>query len=65
VITQALRAAGPADASGWRQVSLPIESLEVATGTLLALGVEVEVLEPPELRQAVKDTAAAVAASYR
>jgi predicted DNA-binding transcriptional regulator YafY len=65
VITQALRAAGPADASGWRQVTLPIESIEVATGALLALGTEVEVLEPPELRDRIRETAAAITRLYR
>jgi len=64
VIADALRTAGPADENGWRRVSLPIESLEVATGNLLALGVEVEVLEPVELREKIRETAAAAAALY-
>lgn len=64
VITQALRAAGAADASGWRQVSLPIESIDVATGNLLALGIDVEVLEPSELRAAIGKTAVAIAKLY-
>jgi predicted DNA-binding transcriptional regulator YafY len=65
VITQALRAAEPADATGWRTVSLPVESIEVATGDFLALGVEVEVLEPPELREKIRETASRLSRLYR
>ncbi|MGW9134943.1 helix-turn-helix transcriptional regulator [Streptomyces sp. NPDC055681] len=46
----ALDAAGPADADGWRTVVLPVESLDVAYSQLLALGPELEVLEPAALR---------------
>jgi predicted DNA-binding transcriptional regulator YafY len=49
---------------GWLRVTIPIESIEHATGQLLALGVDVEVLEPPELRERLRDTARAVAAVY-
>lgn len=64
VVAEALRSAGPADAAGWRQVLLPVESLEVATATFLALGLEVEVLAPAELRGAIAETASAVARLY-
>ncbi|MFD2265142.1 helix-turn-helix transcriptional regulator [Lacibacterium aquatile] len=64
VIAQALRTAGPADDSGWREVTLPIESIEVATASFLALGIEVEVLAPPDLRDSIRQTAASVAARY-
>ncbi|MEV5681088.1 WYL domain-containing protein [Streptomyces sp. NPDC052179] len=47
---EALAAAGPPDTDGWRTVTLPVESLDVAYGQLLALGPELEVLEPPGLR---------------
>ncbi|MGW0691409.1 MULTISPECIES: WYL domain-containing protein [unclassified Streptomyces] len=46
----ALDAAGPPDADGWRTVVLPVESLDVAYSQLLALGPELEVLEPAALR---------------
>ncbi|MER5688964.1 WYL domain-containing protein [Streptomyces sp. NPDC002205] len=46
----ALDAAGPPDADGWRTVVLPVESLDVAYSQLLVLGPELEVLEPAALR---------------
>lgn len=45
-------------------MGLPVEALPVAVGDLLRLGDGAEVLGPPELRQAVAETAAAVAARY-
>jgi predicted DNA-binding transcriptional regulator YafY len=58
-------AAGGADRPDWLRVTIPIESVEHATGQLLALGTEVEVLAPPELRERVRDTARAVAEQHR
>jgi predicted DNA-binding transcriptional regulator YafY len=52
-------------ADGWLRVTIPIESLGHATGQLLALGIDAEVLGPPELRAQVRDTARAVAERYR
>ncbi|WP_329017692.1 helix-turn-helix transcriptional regulator [Streptomyces sp. NBC_00690] len=49
---EALAAAGPADPDGRTTVRLPVESPEVAYAQLFALGAEVEVLEPLELREA-------------
>ncbi|MDX3232667.1 helix-turn-helix transcriptional regulator [Streptomyces sp. ME19-01-6] len=46
-------------------VTLPVESLEVAYEQLLALGPEVEVLEPPELRERFAVAAARAAELYR
>jgi predicted DNA-binding transcriptional regulator YafY len=57
--------AGPPDAEGWREVVIPIESLGQATATILRLGARAEVLAPPELRAAIRETAAAVADLYR
>ena len=50
---------------GWLRVTIPIESLGHATGQLLSLGTDAEVLGPPELRARVRDTAGAVVAQYR
>ena len=64
-VEEALELTAPAaDGTGWVRAAIPIESLAHATGQLLALGTEVEVLGPPELRAQVRDTARAVAASY-
>ncbi|MFP3988762.1 WYL domain-containing protein [Streptomyces sp. E11-3] len=62
--TQALTDAGPADAEGWVEVELPVEAQAVAVSDVLRLGLEAEVLGPPELREAVAGTAAALADRY-
>lgn len=46
-------AAGP---DGWRELVVPIESVQHACWDLLRLGPEAQVLEPPELARAVRDT---------
>lgn len=46
----ALSEAPPAGPDGWRTVTLPVESLDVAYGQLLSLGPELEVVAPEELR---------------
>ncbi|MEV8564323.1 WYL domain-containing protein [Streptomyces sp. NPDC051322] len=61
----ALAAAAPADARGRVTVTLPVESLDVAYGQLLALGPEVEVLGPPALRDRFADATARAAGLYR
>ncbi|MCM2391086.1 helix-turn-helix transcriptional regulator [Streptomyces albipurpureus] len=53
----ALAAADPPDAAGRLTLTLPMESPEVAYGQLLALGPEVEVVEPVELRAAFAEAA--------
>ncbi len=60
----ARRTASPPEADGWVQVDIPIETIDHATRELLKLGVEVEVLRPPELRQAMRDAAATLTARY-
>jgi predicted DNA-binding transcriptional regulator YafY len=62
--TQTEPPATPRASDGWLHVTIPIESLDHATGQLLALGTDVEVLEPAALRAQLRDTARAVAASY-
>lgn len=63
--TRALEGAGPADADGWTELDLPVETEAVAVGDLLRLGTEAEVLGPEPLRRAVADTVAALARRYR
>lgn len=60
----ARRTASPPEADGWVQVDIPIETIDHAMRELLKLGVEVEALEPPELRQAMRDAAATLTARY-
>jgi predicted DNA-binding transcriptional regulator YafY len=62
-LADAVDAAGPSRAA-WRELTIPIESVEHAAGQLLRLGAEVQVLEPPALRRRIGDTAAAIAALY-
>lgn len=57
---RAVREATLPAADGWAQLVLPIESTEDAALTVLGLGPEVEVLEPPGLRDRVRDMAAAL-----
>ncbi|MFI6640195.1 helix-turn-helix transcriptional regulator [Streptomyces sp. NPDC050504] len=61
---EALDAAGPPDARGRVTVTLPVESVDVAYGQLLALGPESEALEPPELRARFAGAAAAMHRLY-
>ncbi len=49
---------------GWLEVTIPIESIDHATGLLLGLGLDVEVIEPAALRDQIRDTARAVSARY-
>jgi predicted DNA-binding transcriptional regulator YafY len=58
----AIATAGPPDDDGWREVSLEVESLPVATTQLLSLGVGVEVVAPEALRTALAELGLAVAA---
>ncbi|WP_328722116.1 WYL domain-containing protein [Streptomyces sp. NBC_00247] len=62
---EALAAAGPPDGDGWRTLTLPVESPEVAYEQLLALGAEAEVLAPAALRARFRATAAGMHGRYR
>ncbi len=55
----------PPSADGWMQVTLPIESIRHGHRELLRLGAEVEVLEPPELRDLMEQSARALARLYQ
>jgi len=63
-LAEAVETAGPPDADGWREVAIPIESIGQATATLLRLGARAEVLDPPELRQSIREAAQGLAAIY-
>ncbi|MGA8114921.1 MAG: WYL domain-containing protein [Actinocatenispora sp.] len=52
----ALAGADPPDEYGWVTVRLAIESVPIAHQDLLRLGVDAEVLAPPELRAMIADT---------
>ncbi|WP_030911401.1 helix-turn-helix transcriptional regulator [Streptosporangium amethystogenes] len=60
----ALAAAGPPDERGWVVLRLPTESVRHAHWLLLRLGADIEVLEPPELRERMATTVADLAALY-
>ncbi|MFJ8195969.1 helix-turn-helix transcriptional regulator [Streptomyces sp. NPDC096152] len=62
---EALASAGDPDEDGRVTVTLPVESEEVAHTQLTALGPEVEVVAPPELRERFARDAARIAALYR
>ncbi|GAA4590097.1 WYL domain-containing protein [Planotetraspora phitsanulokensis] len=61
---QALSETGTEEPDGWIRAVLPIESHDHAHGTFLAMGADVEVLGPPELRARLAETARALAARY-
>jgi predicted DNA-binding transcriptional regulator YafY len=52
------------DADGWKTVTVPVEGADNAAVQFLALGRQVEVLAPPELRQRLHDLAAEIAARH-
>ncbi|KMS67000.1 transcriptional regulator [Streptomyces viridochromogenes] len=61
---EAVRAADAPDGDGWVTLTLPVESEEVAHAQLAALGPEVEVLAPVELRERFARDAIRLAALY-
>jgi predicted DNA-binding transcriptional regulator YafY len=52
---RALREAADPDEDGWSRVELPVEAHDAALGELLRFGPDVQVLEPPELREQVAE----------
>jgi len=65
VAEQALRTAGAPDPEGWREVTLGLESDEVAIGQLLPLGPDVEVLAPATVRTGFAEVADEMARRHR
>ena len=55
---------GVPEPGGWTRATIPIESLDHARRAFLALGPDIEVLEPPELREQLAAAARATAALY-
>jgi predicted DNA-binding transcriptional regulator YafY len=65
IVAQAAdRTAGAPDSSGWREVTVPIESVEHAAREMLRLGSDALVLQPPALRDAIRAAAQAMLAAY-
>lgn len=56
--------AAPDDREGWVRATIPIESIEHASGELLRLGAGVEALAPPELRARLAEVVAELARRY-
>ena len=64
-VAQAVEASASApDESGWRRVTIPIESIPHAAAQVLRLGAQAEVLKPAALRRALLERVSAVAALY-
>ena len=64
VVSAAGASASAAGADGWVTAVVPIESLIHAHQDFLRLGADVEILEPPELRARLAETARSLAAIY-
>jgi predicted DNA-binding transcriptional regulator YafY len=65
IVAQAVaRTVGPPDGQGWRQVTVPIESVEHAAREMLRLGADAVVLEPAALRDALCTTALQMLQGY-
>jgi predicted DNA-binding transcriptional regulator YafY len=60
----ARESAGSPDAAGWREVTLPVESVEHGAVELLRLGADAEVVAPPELRRRLRDVVDALSRRY-
>ena len=62
---RAIEASGAAaDQDGWIQVSIPIEETNWTASLFTRIGADLEVLSPPELREAMADVARRMAALY-
>ncbi|MFE0179172.1 helix-turn-helix transcriptional regulator [Streptomyces sp. NPDC059002] len=61
---RAVAGAGDADADGWAEVRLDVEELPVAVSDILRLGLDAELLGPPELRAELARTVTGLAQRY-
>lgn len=61
---QALDGASEPDGDGWREATLRMESVGMALHELLRFGPHLEVLDPPELREAMADAARGMVERY-
>ena len=61
---EAMDAAAEADADGWRETTVRVESMGMAVHELLRFGSHLEVLEPADLRDAMRRVADEMAAQY-
>jgi len=59
-VRRQIEAAGPPDAAGRLTLALTFPTFDVACGQILALGPDIEIVDPPELRAALCDLAAHV-----
>jgi predicted DNA-binding transcriptional regulator YafY len=55
---------GEPDADGWLRVGLPVEPGEPALGELLRFGPELQVIDPPELREQIAEAIRRMGSSY-
>jgi len=58
---EAVATAGPPDRHDWREVDLPLETIDAAAPMLLGIGPEIDVIEPEALRTEIGELARAVA----
>ncbi|MEV6762923.1 YafY family protein [Streptomyces sp. NPDC051105] len=58
------RAVGVGTADAWTLARIPIESVDHAVAEFLRLGTDIEVLDPPELRERIARTVAELAERY-
>jgi predicted DNA-binding transcriptional regulator YafY len=61
---RALESASEPDDDGWRIVIIPIESMEIARWDVLRFGPEIEVIEPTDLREQIRESAQAMLTLY-
>jgi predicted DNA-binding transcriptional regulator YafY len=59
-----IRRSGAADPPGWTQAWIPVDSAEATIADLLALGVDAELLSPPDLREQLRQAALRIAALH-
>ncbi|CAN5434568.1 YafY family protein [soil metagenome] len=61
---RALESASEPDANGWRVVVIPIESMHVARWDFLRFAADLEILEPTDLRDQIRESARAMLTLY-